>query len=49
MIAHAALKDRVVFVGMGTKFRIWEPDRLEEMRAAALKRALEAFNRVGES
>jgi MraZ protein len=49
MIAHAALKDRVVFVGMGTKFRIWEPARLEEMRAAALKRALEAFNRVGES
>ena len=39
-IAHAALKDSVVFVGMGTKFQIWEPVRFAEMRAARLKRAL---------
>ena len=49
MIAHAGLKERVVFAGMGTKFRIWEPGRFEEMRGAALKRALEAFNKVGQS
>jgi MraZ protein len=40
LIAHAGVKDRVVYVGMGTKFQIWEPDRFEEMRAARLKRAL---------
>ena len=49
MIAHAGLKDRVLFVGMATKFRIWEPGRFEEMRAAALKRALETFNKAGEA
>ncbi len=40
LIAHAGVKDRVVYVGMGTKFQIWEPTRFEEMRAARLKRAL---------
>ena len=25
IIAHAGLKDRVTFVGMGVKFQIWEP------------------------
>lgn len=44
MIAHAALTDGVVFVGMGTKFQIWEPVRFEEIRAARLKEALAAFN-----
>lgn len=39
-IAHAGLKDRVTFIGMGTKFQIWEPERFAEMRAARLKRAL---------
>ena len=49
MIAHAGLTDRVLFVGMATKFRIWEPGRFEEMRAAALKRALEVFNKAGDA
>ena len=40
LIAHAGVKDRVVYVGMGTKFQIWEPARFEEVRAARLKRAL---------
>jgi transcriptional regulator MraZ len=48
MIAHAGMKDRVIFVGMGTKFRIWEPGRFEEARAVHLKRALAAFNASGE-
>jgi len=38
LIARAGFKDRVMFVGMGIKFRIWEPVRLEEMNAA-LERA----------
>ena len=47
LIAHAGLKDGVVFVGMGTKFQIWEPERFREARAALLKRALEVFNAEG--
>jgi MraZ protein len=45
-IAHAGLKDRVVFVGQGARFQIWEPEahtamlaerkaRYEAKRAAA--------------
>jgi len=41
------LKDGVVFVGMGTKFQIWEPARFEEVRKARLKEALAAFNADG--
>ncbi|HEY0281725.1 MAG TPA: hypothetical protein VGC27_03765, partial [Rhizomicrobium sp.] len=47
LIAHAGLKDGVVFVGMGTKFQIWEPARFAEVRAARLKEALAAFNAEG--
>jgi MraZ protein len=41
-IAHAQLKDRVTFIGMGPKFEIWEPERFTAMRDARLKRALAA-------
>lgn len=44
LIAHAGLTDRVVFVGMGTKFQIWEPLRFETMRAERLKRALASLS-----
>jgi MraZ protein len=44
MIDHAGLTDRVVFVGMGTKFRIWEPARYEEALETYKKIALAAFN-----
>ena len=47
LIAHAGLTDGVVFVGMGTKFQIWEPARFAEIRAARLKEALAAFNAEG--
>lgn len=47
LIAHAGLNDGVVFVGMGTKFQIWEPAQFEEIRAARLKEALAAFNADG--
>jgi MraZ protein len=39
MIAHAGLKDRVSFVGLGTKFQIWEPEKLLAYRAERLARA----------
>jgi MraZ protein len=47
LIAHAGLKDSVVFLGMGTKFQIWEPARFKEIRAERLKQALAVFNADG--
>jgi len=47
LIAHAGIKDSAVFVGMGTKFQIWEPQRFETMRSARLERALVAFKADG--
>jgi MraZ protein len=39
LIAHAALKDRVAFVGMGRKFQIWDADRFAVIRDERLARA----------
>ena len=39
-IAHAGLKDRVTFVGMGRKFQIWDSERFAPVQAERLKRAL---------
>jgi len=44
MIAHAGLKDRVTFVGMGRKFQIWDSERFAPVLAERLKRALAARN-----
>jgi MraZ protein len=38
-IAHAGLKDKVTFVGMGHKFQIWESDRFAPIQAERLARA----------
>lgn len=38
-IAHAGLKDKVTFVGMGRKFQIWETDRFAPIQAERLARA----------
>jgi len=46
MIAHAGLKDRVTFVGMGRKFQIWDSERFAPVQAERLKRALAARNAV---
>jgi MraZ protein len=46
LIAHAGLKDRVTFVGMGRKFQIWDGEKFEAVRAERLKRAL--AQRTGE-
>jgi transcriptional regulator MraZ len=39
LIAHAELKDRVAFVGMGRKFQIWDADAFAVIRADRLARA----------
>ncbi len=46
-IAHAGLKDRVTFVGMGRKFQIWDSERFAPVQAERLKRALAQRNFVG--
>src|SRR6516225_2715588 len=38
MIAHAGLKDRVVFVGKAQKFQIWDADAYAPIEAEALAR-----------
>ena len=43
-IAHAGLKERVTFVGMGRKFQIWDSERFAPIQAERLKRALAARN-----
>jgi MraZ protein len=40
LIAHAQLKDRVTFVGMGRKFMIWDSGKFAAYSAERLKRAL---------
>jgi MraZ protein len=40
-IAHAGLKDRVTFSGVGDRFQIWEPEAFAAMRAEKVKRAAE--------
>lgn len=37
-IAHAALKERVTFVGIGDRFQIWEPEAFAAMQAERLLR-----------
>ena len=38
-IAHAGLKDKVSFVGMGRKFQVWETERFAQIQAERLARA----------
>jgi len=44
LIAHAELKDRVTFVGMGRKFMIWDSEKFAAYQAERLKRALALRN-----
>ena len=39
LIAAASLKDRVLFVGMGRRFEIWNPDAYAPVKAARLANA----------
>lgn len=38
-IAHASLKDRVSFVGLGRKFQIWDAERFAALKADKMARA----------
>jgi MraZ protein len=39
LVAHAAITDSVVFMGLGRTFQIWEPAAAEQRRADARARA----------
>jgi MraZ protein len=39
LIAHAGLKERVNFVGLGRKFQIWDVERFAALRAEKIARA----------
>lgn len=45
--AHAAIADHVAFVGLGHKFRIWEPERLKAHLAEATQRVRELRRAIG--
>jgi len=38
MIAHAGLKERIVFVGLSTKFQIWDQERYGAVQTATIAR-----------
>ena len=46
MIAHAGLKDRVVFVGKAQKFQIWDADAYAPIEADALARVKARMTRA---
>jgi MraZ protein len=46
MIAHAGLKDRVVFVGLSQKFQIWDADTYAPIQAEALARVKARLERA---
>lgn len=39
LVAHAGIGERVLFVGLGKKFQIWEPERFEPIRRERIARA----------
>ena len=45
LLKHAKIRDRMLFVGQGKTFQIWEPSNFEKFRANARKKA--NINRVG--
>ena len=47
MREFAGITNEVVFVGLGSKFQIWEPERFEAHRAAARKRVKELRKLLG--
>lgn len=43
-IAHAGIRDRVSFVGMGRKFQMWDPDTFAPIERERIARARAARN-----
>lgn len=46
---HAGIGDQVVFVGQGSKFQMWEPDRFQSHLAQARADARELRRRLSET
>jgi MraZ protein len=46
MIAHAGLKDRIVFVGKAQKFQVWDADAYAPIEADALARVKARMERA---
>ncbi|MDE1571234.1 division/cell wall cluster transcriptional repressor MraZ [Aquabacter sp. P-9] len=47
--AHAGITDAVAFVGLGHKFRIWEPERLRAHLAEATEKVRQLRRALGSS
>jgi MraZ protein len=48
-IDHANLSERVIFVGQGRKFQMWNPEDFNEFKRDAKIKALENRNLIGPS
>jgi MraZ protein len=49
LIEHANLSEKVIFVGQGRKFQMWNPDDFNEFKTEAKIKALENRNLIGPS
>ena len=49
LIEHANLRERVIFVGQGRKFQMWNPDDFKLFKREAKIKALENRNLIGPS
>ena len=41
LLDHAKIKDRILFVGLGKTFQIWDPKNFEKFKSFARKKAFE--------
>ena len=46
MIAHAGLKDKIVFVGKAQKFQVWDADAYAPIEAEAIARVKARMERA---
>ena len=49
LVEHASLSERVIFVGQGRKFQMWNPKNFEKFKIEAKIKALENRNLIGPS
>ena len=41
LLEHAKIKDKILFIGLGKTFQIWEPKNFEKFKAFARKKAFQ--------
>ncbi len=41
LLSHAKIKERILFVGLGKSFQIWEPKNFEKFKSFARKKAFQ--------